>query len=207
MSGPLVTLLAPSSDRVSNNPQNAGQMAQRFFIAKTQHFQPSSFEFHTALSVIRSSLGRIMDAAVKLNHQAGFSTVKIDNVPIKSLLTQETQPLESRSAQSFPQNCLGRRWIFAVLPLQLEQIKRFFHGTHLNDSSGWRLGHSHPAADAAALSRLYEREQLQLPFGTRLPSLAGERSAQARKVLLSGQDRVGDESGVPSSVPAEGECP
>ena len=186
----VVTFQHPSNvfdwNAVTNDLENTGQAAQRFFVAKPQHLQPSSLEFPSALSVIRSSLWRVVDAAVKFNHQASFSAVKINNVPIKGFLTQEAQPLEFSTAQRLPQNRFGRRWIFAVLPLQLERVKRFFDGLRLIDCSGWRSGHSHPAA-------------------ARRPSLADERSAQARQVLLSGQDRVGDESGVPNSAPSQSE--
>ena len=202
----VVTFQHPSNvsdwNAVTNNLENTGQVAQYFFIAKPQHLQPSSIEFPSALSVIRSSLWRIVDAAVKFNHQASFSAVKVNNVPTEGFLTQETQPLEFSTAQRLPQNRFGRRWIFAVLPLQLEQVKRFFHGVYPIDCSGWRSGHSHPAA--ARRPSLASRKRATA-CAMRLPSLANKRSAQTRQALLSGQDRVGDESGVPNSAPSQSE--
>ncbi len=192
MSQPCSIAFRPNA--LTNYPENAGQVAQYFFIPKPHHLQPSSFEFRSALSIIRSSIWRVVNAAVKFNHQAGFSAVKISDVPTKRFLTQETQPLEFSTAQCPPQHRLSRGRVFAVLPLQLEQVEGFFHGVWLLDCSGWRLWPSHPAA--ARRPSLVSRKRAKT-CAARLPSLAGERSAQAREVLFSGQDRVGDESGVP----------
>ena len=189
----VVTFQHPSNvsdwNAVKNHLEYTGLVSKYFFIAKPYYLQPSSLEFLAALSVIHSSIWRVVNAAVKLNHQAGFGTVKVNDVPTKGFLTQESQTLESRAAQCLLQNSLGRRWVFAVLTLQLEQVKGFFHGVRLNgrldDYSGLVGGRSHPAA--ARRPSLVSRKRAK-SCATRLPSFAGER-------------RVGDESGVPINAP------
>jgi hypothetical protein len=112
-----------SRQQVGNSAQQSRQIIEHFIVPKTQHGVSQTLQLRVSHSVVSSSIGCVVNSAVKFNHDFGAGAAEVHDVPSNWFLSFEFPAAYRVSAQLEPQPLFSRRWLLPIVSSQFRQIR------------------------------------------------------------------------------------